>query len=484
MVENNEALAAEIPAVESAPPVETANTVIETPPSELQSPPEAAEHAEAPIEKSPEADINFAPKPIKRPAPISSYTVESVESQTIERSTFDLVEKMHYLFVRIVKARSLATNNRPIVQVEAFGKRIKSKPARASHVFEWDQMFAFCHEALDNSSSILEISIWDVEKNGVVPVSSSPPSDVDKRSFLGGLCFDVSDILLRDPPDSPLAPQWYKLETKRNDVAFDGYLMMATWIGTQADDAFADAWRTDAAEYFNTKAKIYQSPKLWYLRATVIDAQDVVPVMAMKEVLFQVRAQLGFQVSVTRPVVAHDGAPSWNEDLLFVADEPMTDHLVFTLETRRSSNLSVAIGVVEISLTDIERRVDDRKVTTRWCTLAGVVDEKESSYMGRIQVRLCFDGGYHVMDEAVHVSSDYRPTARQLWKPPVGLIEIGVIGCKNLVPMKLATATKGSTDAYCVAKYGSKWVRTRTVCNSFDPKWNEQYTWQVCILYL
>ncbi|XP_022156210.1 protein QUIRKY-like [Momordica charantia] len=70
-------------------------------------------------------------------------------------------------------------------------------------------------------------------------------------------------------------------------------------------------------------------------------------------------------------------------------------------------------------------------------------------------------------------------TARQLWKPPVGSIQVGVIGCKNLVPMKSTAGGKASTDAYCVAKYGSKWVRTRTVCNSFDPKWNEQYTWKV-----
>ncbi|CAA3002027.1 QUIRKY [Olea europaea subsp. europaea] len=38
---------------------------------------------------------------------------------------------------------------------------------------------------------------------------------------------------------------------------------------------------------------------------------------------------------------------------------------------------------------------------------------------------------------------------------------------------------KWSTDAYCAAKYGKKWVRTPTIIDSFDPKWNEQYTWKV-----
>ncbi|KAK7374903.1 hypothetical protein VNO80_08346 [Phaseolus coccineus] len=37
----------------------------------------------------------------------------------------------------------------------------------------------------------------------------------------------------------------------------------------------------------------------------------------------------------------------------------------------------------------------------------------------------------------------------------------------------------GSTDAYCVAKYGQKWVRTRTIVDTHSPKLNEQYTWEV-----
>ncbi|CAI0384746.1 unnamed protein product [Linum tenue] len=82
------------------------------------------------------------------------------------------------------------------------------------------------------------------------------------------------------------------------------------------------------------------------------------------------------------------------------------------------------------------------------------------------------------MDEAAHVCSDYRPTARQLWKPPIGTVELGIIGCRNLLPMK-AIDGKGCTDAYCVAKYGPKWIRTRTVSDSLDPRWNEQYTWRV-----
>ncbi|ONK71527.1 uncharacterized protein A4U43_C04F9560 [Asparagus officinalis] len=38
---------------------------------------------------------------------------------------------------------------------------------------------------------------------------------------------------------------------------------------------------------------------------------------------------------------------------------------------------------------------------------------------------------------------------------------------------------KGTCDTYCVAKYGHKWVRTRTIIDSLNPKYNEQYTWEV-----
>lgn len=84
-----------------------------------------------------------------------------------------------------------------------------------------------------------------------------------------------------------------------------------------------------------------------------------------------------------------------------------------------------------------------------------------------------------MLDEAAHVCSDFRPTAKQLWKPAVGILELGILGARGLLPLKSKGPGKGSTDAYCVAKYGKKWVRTRTITDAFDPRWNEQYTWQV-----
>lgn len=411
---------------------------------------------------------NFnAPQPINRASSVSSFTSDRSDTPSLERSSFDLVEKMHYLFVRVVKARSLPTTGRPVVKIAASGCHVISEPARKTNFYDWDQTFAFNRDAPD-SSTILEISVWD-------PLNATSSNDMAGQDFLGGICFDVGEIPLRDPPDSSLAPQWYRLE---GGGAHRGDLMLATWIGTQADESFPDAWKTDTAGNPSSRSKVYQSPKLWYLRSSVIEAHDIETIIPLKESSFQIKVQLGFQVQKTRSMISSNGTPTWNEDLIFIAAEPFTENnLTFLLIENRQAKQHVVVGAATVPLTSIERRVDDRNVASRWFTLEDPTAEKRV-YKGRVHLRLCFDGGYHVMDEGAHFCSDYRPTARQLWKPPIGTLELGIIGCKNLLPMKTING-KGSTDAYAVAKYGNKWIRTRTITDSLDPKWNEQYTWRV-----
>ncbi|XP_057778894.1 multiple C2 domain and transmembrane region protein 16 [Salvia miltiorrhiza] len=458
--------AEEKPVAEAAPPPPAAEDPAADTDKKVEEPPPPfdpeADRVKASISSAamPEVKINNinGPQPISRVSSVSSFISDQSDRSTIEQSSFDLVDKMHYLFVRVVRARSLPTAGGPVVKIAVSGFNVVSKPARKTAFFDWDQTFAFSRESQD-SSSILEVSVWD-------PFGADVGHD-----FLGGICFDVGEIPLRDPPDSPLAPQWYRLE---GGGAHRGDLMLATWLGTQADDSFPDAWKTDTNS--NSRSKVYQSPKLWYLRSTVIEAQDI---SMLKESSFQLKAQLGFQVQKTKQVATSNGAPSWNEDLMFVAAEPFTaeNNLLFLLIDHRPSKEQPIVGVARVPLTAVERRVDDRNVASRWFTLEDPNEEKRV-YRGRVHLRLCFDGGYHVMDEGAHVCSDYRPTARQLWKPPIGTIELGIIGCNNLVPMKTIDA-KGSTDAYAVAKYGNKWVRTRTISNSLEPRWNEQYTWRV-----
>ncbi|KAK4476406.1 hypothetical protein RD792_015557 [Penstemon davidsonii] len=113
-----------------------------------------------------------------------------------------------------------------------------------------------------------------------------------------------------------------------------------------------------------------------------------------------------------------------------------------------------------------------------WGIFPPATQKKVEKLNSRVHLRISFDGGYHVLDELTHYSSDLRPTGRQLWKPAIGVLEIGILSAQNLTAMKTKDG-RGFTDAYCVAKYGQKWIRTRTILNNFNPKWNEQYTWEV-----
>jgi hypothetical protein len=100
-----------------------------------------------------------------------------------------------------------------------------------------------------------------------------------KDDFLGGLMLDLSEVPKRKPPESPLAPQWYKLEAKtgKGGGRVQGEIMLAVWWGTQADEAFPEAWHSDTGGHAHFRSKVYLSPKLWYLRVNIIEAQDLNP---------------------------------------------------------------------------------------------------------------------------------------------------------------------------------------------------------------
>lgn len=168
---------------------------------------------------------------------------------------------------------------------------------------------------------------------------------------------------------------------------------------------------------------------------------------------------------------------------MFVAAEPFEDHLILMVEDRVGPGKDETIGKVIIPLSTVPKRADDRSVHSRWFNIekATVIDGdqiKKDKFSSRVHLRICLDGGYHVLDESTQYSSDLRPTAKQLWKPPIGMLELGILDADGLHPMKTRDG-KGTSDTYCVAKYGHKWIRTRTIVDSLSPKYNEQYTWEV-----
>lgn len=398
-------------------------------------------------------------------------------------STYDLVEPMQYLFVRVVKARELPSMDvtgglDPYVEVVVGNYRGITKQFEKTQNPTWNEVFAFARDNIQ--SSFLDVVVMD--------------KDTLKDDFVGRVQFDLNEVPTRVPPDSPLAPEWYRLEDKKREKKIGGgELMLAIWYGTQADEAFPDAWHSDAFTSTDSastllshaRSKVYHSPRLWYVRVNVLEAQDLVVSDRSRFPDSYVKIQIGNQVLKTKPVQARMGNPIWNEEFIFVAAEPFEDFLILSVEDRVGPNKDDNIGKVAIPLTSVERRADDRFIRTRWYNIERSISDamegdkgKKDKFSSRIHLRVCLDGGYHVLDQPIQYSSDLRPTAKQLWKSSIGVLELGILGADGLHPMKTRDS-KGTSDTYCVAKYGQKWVRTRTVVNSLSPKYNEQYTWEV-----
>ncbi|KAK7261576.1 hypothetical protein RIF29_27890 [Crotalaria pallida] len=378
--------------------------------------------------------------------------------------TYDLVEQMQYLYVHVVKAKDLPGNIDSYVEVKLGNYRGLTKHFENRSNHEWNQVFAFSKDRIQ--ASLLEVAI----KN--------------KEELVGRVFFDLVDISKRVPPDSPLAPQWYRMEDSKAEKS-KGELMLAVWMGTQADEAFPDAWNSEAAMVSpelvaNIRSKVYLSPKLWYVRVNVIEAQDLVPSDKSRYPEAFVKVSLGNQSLRTTISQCKTLNPMWNEDLMFVVAEPYEESLIITAEDRVGQNKAEILGRCVIPLHNVQRRLDDIPVNPKWFNLEKHEGEqkKETQFSSRLHLRVCLDGGYHVLDESAHYSSDLRPTAKQLWKRSIGILEVGIISARGLFPMKTRDG-QGTTDAYCVAKYGQKWIRTRTIVDSLAPKWNEQYTWEV-----
>ncbi|XWS32075.1 hypothetical protein CRYUN_Cryun23aG0129500 [Craigia yunnanensis] len=392
-------------------------------------------------------------------------------------TSFDLVEESHFLFVRVVKARDLPSNNAsgtcdPFVEIKIGNYKGTTKYMEKKPNPEWDQVFAFRKERIQTLS--VEIT---VRKKEFV-----------NDEFVGKIAINVSDVPTRVPPDSPLAPQWYKLEDKDGvNTVGSGELMLVIWFGTQADEVFPDAWHSDAAtvsgeSIMNTRSKVYLSPRLWYLRVNIIEGQDLVSKDKKRIPEVYVKATLGNVNLRSRVSPDKSVNPRWNEDLMFVAAEPFDDPLILTVEDKLGKNKEESLGRCVIHLSKVYKRWLPEAVGAKWYNLekvsVGGGEVKELKFASKLNMRISLDGGYHVFDESIHCSSDYRATFKAAWTPTIGVLELGIIGASGLVPMKSRDGHK-TTDSYCVAKYGPKWVRTRTLVGSLSPKWNEQYTWEV-----
>ncbi|OIT38915.1 PREDICTED: FT-interacting protein 1-like [Nicotiana attenuata] len=387
---------------------------------------------------------------------------------------YDLVEQMEYLYVRVVKAKELTKDVTgscdPYVEVKVGNYKGITKHFEKKTNPEWNYVFAFSQDRLQ--ASYIEVCLKD--------------KDVVLDDLIGRVIFDLVDVPRRVPPDSSLAPQWYRLEDKRGEKLKKGEIMLAVWKGTQADEAFSDAWHSDAAAVGSEgisriRGKVYLSPRLWYIRVNVIECQDLIPSEKNRQPECCVKVICGNQALKTKISPIKSVNPMWNEDLVFVVAEPFEDPLVINVEDRVGSNFEF-LGKCVLPFSTVPKRLDNKPVASKWHNLEKYTvvegEKKETKFASKIHLRLSLDGGYHVLDESIHYSSDFKPTSKLLWKSCIGLLELGIISATGLSAMKSKDG-RGTTDAYCVAKYGPKWVRTRTIIDSLSPKWNEQYTWEV-----
>ena len=401
----------------------------------------------------------------------------SSKNTTGLKRTHDLIEQMQFMFIKILKAKDLAgpdgpdTYN-PYVEIILGNYKGTTKFFEKKSSPEWNQVFAFKRERIQTNT--LEI----VVSNKLVEVSDE---------MIGKVKFNISDVPTSAPPDSALAPQWYRLEDKNGVKLGAGEVMLSVWMGTQADEAFSVAWILDAAEDAGigyTRSKTYISPTLWYLRVNVIQGRDLVlKDKNRKNPEIFVKGTLGNLVLRSRNSLSKNVDPMWNEDMMFVAAEPFEEPLVLSVEDKLNPNKeeSVSLGRVVIPLQDKMKRKDNAAASAMWYNLerpevAGEnKEQKEVKFASRINARISLDGGYHVLDEATNYSSDLRPTSEKQ-KPGIGTLVLGILNATGLAVMK---TKEKRTDAYCVAKYGSKWVTTRTILDSLTPQWNEQFEWDV-----
>ncbi|CAB4272307.1 unnamed protein product [Prunus armeniaca] len=418
-------------------------------------------------------------------------------------STYDLVETMHYLFVLIVKARlDFALNSEDVagslktyLEIKVGNCNAITKHVERKQNPEWNEVFAFAKD-YNLEPSALDVVVKDDDQ------------------FFGSLHFDLKEFTTRVPPDKPGAPKWYQIEDKDVEIKKKGELKLAVWHGTQADVAFPYAWHSDASlpphvssdADAHIRAKVYHSPRLWYIRVKVIEAHDLVASDKSRVPEAYAQVMIGNQCLKTKifsqprkeetetaqsPILN----PVWNEDLMFVAAQPFGDdqHLMVSVEDRVSPDKDETLGKVAIALNSIEKPTDDQSISSQWFTLETSImsdsmkgkqqsKDKDEKLSSRIHLHVCLEGGYHALDEPTNYSSDLQPAATQIWKPCIGVIELGVLNASELLPMKTREG-KDTSDTYCVAKYGHKWVRTRTITDSLSPKFNEQHTWDVYDLH-
>ncbi|XP_062197362.1 FT-interacting protein 4-like [Phragmites australis] len=428
------------------------------------------------------------PPPFMPPPPGVPKGAKKAAAATVEdakAAAHLMVDRLEFLYVSVVCARDLPGMDLtlgvdPYVEVRVGNYSAVTRHLERSHNPEWKRVFAFCKEKLQADK--LEVFVKDRKL-------------VVRDSFVGKVELPIIEIPSLAPPNRPLAPQWYRLKGAK-DQWTGGEIMLAAWKGSQSDEAFAGAWHADVHDLapsavLATQTKSYYAPRLCYLRCHVIAAQDVVhPDRSRSRPNVFARVQLGAQRWETRT------SPSlkWDQDFFLVAAWPFDEPLVITVMDNVSPERHEVLGRLELPKGMIKvQNFDKRKFkppAPSWFDLEqphsdgnGNGDGRDRGwrheFRSKIQLRVYYDAAYHVLDELTVYGSDFQPSARPLRSPPIGVLELGVLRATDLLSTKPPNGGRRTVDAYCVAKYGQKWIRTRTLLDTASPSWQEQFTFDV-----
>eukprot|EP00850_Spirogloea_muscicola_P023471 SM000359S13457 [mRNA] locus=s359:16492:22784:- [translate_table: standard] len=387
--------------------------------------------------------------------------------------SYDLVQEVRYVFVQVLSARSLIAKDfsgtsDPFARVSVGNQSSRTKTIYKELNPEWGETFAFAasqSEGFDINTGFVEVSIWDEDK-------------FFQKDFLGEVRVPLADLPKRDTGDPPTPVQWYKLsarsaraKVKEQDVLSElggqplaakglaGDVQLCMWTGSQADESFKKAWQSDLGGSRHSRATVHVSPKLWYVRCVVMEVQDLLLMESARFPELFVKARLLDQKYQSKVVTSKTNYAVLDEEVVFVVVE----------------------GADEELHVDIFDRIQPNNVSYNLWWYQLDKGDKKKAVGGRVRLRVCLEGGYHVIDESRGHLSNTLPTAEQLWREPIGTVELGINGARGLTSLKsYGPGGRGSTaDAYCIAKYGSVWIRTRTVSDDLNPQWHEQHTWDV-----
>ncbi|XP_010418582.2 PREDICTED: FT-interacting protein 1-like [Camelina sativa] len=379
-------------------------------------------------------------------------------------SSHDLVEQMEFLYLEVIQAKNKIANTVviPIVEITLGNYKSSTQDLPMGQNMQWNQVFAF-----------------DKTKGDVLSVTLK---DDATRTVIGKRNFKLaSEIPSRVPPDARIAPQWYSMQNTETGHHMD--LLMSAWFGTQVDEVYPEAWFSDASEVsplcvINTRPKVYLAPRLCYVRVTIVSGHDLISSDNKRTPSAYVTASLGKVCLKT--VVCSGANPSWNQDLILVASEPLEGIVVIKVMDRVDEQHEECIGMLKKKLSEMTPLKIPSSAPVLFYDLEMPVRVEPAGdsrrFASRLKMKLATDQAYHVAEECVEYASDYRAYVKGLWPGVLGKLEIGILGASGL---KGRDENKPDIDSYVVAKYGNKWARTRTVVNNVSPKWNEQYSWDV-----